>query len=59
MKLPEIVVELAAVYHKEAFNENRVKYWEHQLQIDHSNLRDRLSSGKPPLKIPMPDFCHS
>jgi hypothetical protein len=27
MKLSAMVVELAAVYHKDAFNENRVKYW--------------------------------
>jgi hypothetical protein len=26
MKLPAIVVELATVYHKDAFDENRVKY---------------------------------
>jgi hypothetical protein len=26
MKLPEIVAEPAAVYHKDAFDENRVKY---------------------------------
>jgi hypothetical protein len=26
MKLPAIVAELAAVYHEDAFDENRVKY---------------------------------
>jgi hypothetical protein len=26
MKLPAIVVELAAVYHQDTFDENRVKY---------------------------------
>jgi hypothetical protein len=26
MKLPEIVAELACVYHEEAFNQNRIKY---------------------------------
>jgi hypothetical protein len=26
MKLPAIVAELAAVYHKDAFDENKVKY---------------------------------
>jgi hypothetical protein len=27
MKLPAIVAELAAVYHEDAFDENRGKYW--------------------------------
>jgi hypothetical protein len=27
MKLPVIVAELAAVYHEDAFDENRMKYW--------------------------------
>jgi hypothetical protein len=27
MKLPAIVAEPAAVYHKDAFEENRLKYW--------------------------------
>jgi hypothetical protein len=27
MKLPAIVADLAAVYHKDAVGENRVKYW--------------------------------
>jgi hypothetical protein len=26
MKLPAVVVELAAVYHEDAFDENRMKY---------------------------------
>jgi hypothetical protein len=30
-KLYAIVVELAAVYHEEAFDENRVKYWLHEI----------------------------
>jgi hypothetical protein len=27
MKLPAIDAELAAVYHKDTFDENRVKHW--------------------------------
>jgi hypothetical protein len=30
MKLPVIIVELASVYHKDVFDENRVKYWLHE-----------------------------
>jgi hypothetical protein len=30
MKLPAIVAEPAAVYHEDAFDENRVKYWLHE-----------------------------
>jgi hypothetical protein len=32
MKLAAIVAELAAVYHKDAFDENRVKYWLHEIK---------------------------
>jgi hypothetical protein len=32
MKLPAIVAAPAAVYHKDAFDENRVKYWLHQMK---------------------------
>jgi hypothetical protein len=40
MKLPAIVAELAAVYHDDAFGENRVKYWLHELKFDRSDLSD-------------------
>jgi hypothetical protein len=32
MKLPAIVSELAAVSHEDAFDENRVKYWLHEIE---------------------------
>jgi hypothetical protein len=50
MKLPAIVAELAAVYHEDAFNENRVKYWLHEIKLHCSNLSDRPSSGLPTLE---------
>jgi hypothetical protein len=40
MKLPAIVAELAAVYHKDAFDENRVKYWPHEMKVQRSGLND-------------------
>jgi hypothetical protein len=43
MKLHAIVVELAAVYHEDAFDENRVKYWLHEIKLYHSDLSDRPS----------------
>jgi hypothetical protein len=49
MKLPAIVAELAAVFHEDAFDENRVKYWLHEIQSHRSDLSDRPSSGRPPL----------
>jgi hypothetical protein len=49
MKLPAIVAELAPVYHEDAFDENRVKYWPHEIKSHHSDLSDRPSSGRPPL----------
>jgi hypothetical protein len=45
MKLPAIVAELAAVYQEEAFDENRVKYWPHEIRLHRFDLSDRLSSG--------------
>jgi hypothetical protein len=57
MKLPEIVAELASVYHKEAFDENKVKYWLHELKLHRSDLRDRLLRAEPALKIWMPELC--
>jgi hypothetical protein len=50
MKLPVIVAELAAVSHKNAFNENRVKYWLHEIKLHRSDMNDRPSSGRPPLE---------
>jgi hypothetical protein len=50
MKLPAIVAELAAVYHEDAFDENRVKYWLSEIKLHRSDLSDRLSSGRPPLE---------
>jgi hypothetical protein len=33
MKLPAIVAGLAAVYHEDAFGENRVKHWPHEIKL--------------------------
>jgi hypothetical protein len=57
MKLPEIIVELASVYHDEAFHANRVQYWFHEFKLHRSDLSDRPSSSRPPLKIAMREFC--
>jgi hypothetical protein len=46
MKLPAIVAELAAVYHKDVFNENRAKYWLHEIKLHCSGLFDRPSSSR-------------
>jgi hypothetical protein len=32
MKLLVIVAELVVVYHEDAFDENRVKYWLHEIK---------------------------
>jgi hypothetical protein len=45
MKLPAIVPELAAVSHEDAFDENRVKYWLHEIKLHRSDLSDRRSFG--------------
>jgi hypothetical protein len=50
MKLPPIVAERAAVYHKDAFDENRVKYWLHEIKLHRSDLSDRPNSGQLPLE---------
>jgi hypothetical protein len=50
MKLPEIVAKIAAVYHEDAFHENTVKYWRHEIKLHRSDLGDRPSSGGPPLE---------
>jgi hypothetical protein len=38
MKLPAIVAELAAVSHENAFDENRVKCWLHEIKLHRSDL---------------------
>jgi hypothetical protein len=45
-----VVAELAAVYHKDAFDENRVKYCLHEMMLRRSDLSDRPSSGRSPLE---------
>jgi hypothetical protein len=50
MKLPAVVAELAAVYHEDAFDENRMNYWLHEIKLHRSDLSDRRSSGRPPLE---------
>jgi hypothetical protein len=50
MKLPGIIAELAAIYHEDAFEEDRVKYWRHEIKRHRSDLSDRPSSGRPPLE---------
>jgi hypothetical protein len=59
MKLPTIVAELAAVYREDAFKENTVKYWLHEIKLHCSDLSDRPSSGRPPMKISMLEFCQT
>jgi hypothetical protein len=41
MKRPAIVAEFAAVYHTDAFDETRVKYWRHEIKLHRSDLTDR------------------
>jgi hypothetical protein len=50
MKQAAIVAELAAVYSEDAFNENRVKYWRHEIKLHRSDLSDRPSSDRPPIE---------
>jgi hypothetical protein len=50
VKLPAIVAEPVAVYYEDSFDENRVKYWLHEIKLHHSDLNDRPSSGQPPLE---------
>jgi hypothetical protein len=47
MKLPAIAAKLAAVYYEDEFDENRVKYWLHEIKLYPSNLSDRPSYGRP------------
>jgi hypothetical protein len=44
MKLPAIVVQLAAVYHEDAFDEITMKYWLPEIKRHRSDQSDRLSS---------------
>jgi hypothetical protein len=50
IKLPTIIAEPAAVYHEDALDENRVKYWPHEIKLHRSDLSDRPSSGRPYLE---------
>jgi transposase len=50
MKLPAIVAELAAVQHEDAFGQNRVKYWRHEMKLHGSDLSDRPRSGRASLE---------
>jgi hypothetical protein len=50
MKLLALIAELAAVYHEDVFNENRVKYWLHEIQLQPFDLSGRPSSAGPPLE---------
>jgi hypothetical protein len=59
MKLPAVVAELTAVYHEDAFDENRAKYWLHEIKLYRSDLSDRPSSGRPLSKISMLEFRKS
>jgi hypothetical protein len=58
-KLPAIVAELTAVYHEDAFDESRMKYWPHEIKLHRSDLSDRTSSGRSLLKISMLEFSKS
>jgi hypothetical protein len=50
MKLSEIAEELASVYHEQAFDESRVKYWSHQFKLHRSGLSDRPRSDRPSIE---------
>jgi hypothetical protein len=50
MKLPAIVADFEAVYHEDAFNKNRVKYWPCEIKLHFSDRNDRPSSGLPSLE---------
>jgi hypothetical protein len=45
MKSPAIVAEPVAVYHNDAFDDDRVKYWLYEINLHRSDLSDRSSSG--------------
>jgi hypothetical protein len=50
MKLPATIAELVVVYHEDAFDENRVQYWLHEIKLHRSDLSDRPSSDRPLLE---------
>jgi hypothetical protein len=50
MKLRAVVVELAAVDHEDAFDENRLRYWRREIELNRSDLSNRPSSGGPLLE---------
>jgi hypothetical protein len=50
MELPAIVAEPAAAYQEDAFDENRVKYWLHEVKLHHFHLSDGPSYGRPPFE---------
>jgi hypothetical protein len=47
MNLPEVVAEPASVYQEDTFDENRVKYWFHELTLHRSHVSDRPCSSRP------------
>jgi hypothetical protein len=57
MILSALVAEPAAVYHEDAFDDYRVKYWPHEIKLHCSDLSDRPSSDIPLLKMQMLEFC--
>jgi hypothetical protein len=57
MKLPVIVAEKVTVCHKDAFDENGVKYWPHEIMFHCSDLSDRPNLADSLLKISMLEFC--
>jgi hypothetical protein len=40
MKLPAIVAELTSVCYEDAFDENKVKYWLHEIKLHRSDPSD-------------------
>jgi hypothetical protein len=50
MKMAAIVAERAAVYHEDAFDENRVNYLPYESKLHRSDLSDRPSSCRPLLE---------
>jgi transposase len=50
MKLPAIADELTAVYQEDAFKENVIQYWLHEIKLHRSDLSDRPISGRHPLE---------
>jgi hypothetical protein len=50
MKLPAIIAALMTVYDEDAYDENTVKYWRHEIKLHRSDLSDRPNSGRPILE---------